>query len=120
MRFICLVYIDPASAFDGSPEHNAILDEAGPAARELEAQGFRSGALELPNTAVTISIRNGKMRKTDGPFMETKEALAGFVLIEAADMDGALVIAATNPMAKLGSVEVRPLVDFSKPRPVLA
>jgi len=57
------------------------------------------------------------MRKTDGPFMETKEVLAGLVLIEAENMDAAVAIAATNPMAKLGAVEVRPLVDFSKPRP---
>jgi len=119
MRYACLVYIDPTVAFDGSPENNAILDEAGPAAQQLMAQGFISEALTLPNEAVTVRIRGGKMRKTDGPFMETKEVLAGLVLIEADDMDAALAIAATNPMAKLGAVEVRPLVDFSKPRPVL-
>ena len=119
MRYACLVYVEPAVAFDGSPESNAILDEAGPAAHKLVAQGFISEALTLPNEAVTIRIRNGKMRKTDGPFMETKEVLAGLILIEADDMDAAIAIAATNPMAKLGSVEVRPLVDFSKPRPKL-
>lgn len=119
MRYACLVYLDPKSAFDGSPEHTAILDEAGPASRELTARGFVNEALTLPEEAVTIRIRNGKLRKTDGPFMETKEVLAGLVLIEAADMDEALVIAATNPMAKLGAVEIRPLVDFSKPRPKL-
>lgn len=51
--------------------------------------------------------------------METKEVLAGIVLIDAPDMVAALDIAATNPMARLGAVEVRPLVDFSRPRPVL-
>ena len=119
MRYACLVYIDPATAFDGSPESNAVLDEAGPASRELTRRGFLNEALTLPSDAVTVRIRNGKMRKTDGPFMETKEVLAGFVLIEADDMDAAVAIAATNPMAKLGCVEVRPLVDFSKPRPKL-
>ena len=119
MRYACLVYIEPAVAFNGSPESNAILDEAGPAAQKLVAQGFISEALTLPNEAVTIRIRNGKMRKTDGPFMETKEVLAGLIIVEADDMDAAIAIAATNPMAKLGSVEVRPLVDFSKPRPKL-
>jgi hypothetical protein len=119
MRYACLVYIDPTVAFNGSPESNAILDEAGPAAQKLAAQGFISEALTLPSDAITIRIRNGKMRKTDGPFMETKEVLAGFTLIEAADMDAALAIAATNPMARLGAVEVRALVDFSKPRPKL-
>ena len=119
MRYACLVYIEPAVAFNGSPESTAILDEAGPAAQNLVAQGFISEALTLPNEAVTIRIRNGKIRKTDGPFMETKEVLAGLIIIEAEDMDAAIAIAATNPMAKLGSVEVRPLVDFSKPRPKL-
>ena len=119
MRYACLVYLDPAVAFDGSPESNAILDEAGPASRELTQRGFVNEALTLPSDAITIRIRGGKMRKTDGPFMETKEILAGLVLIEAESMDAAVAIAATNPMAKLGAVEVRPLVDFSKPRPVL-
>ena len=117
MRYACLVYIDPTTAFDGSPESNAVLDEAGPASRELTRRGFLNEALTLPSDAVTVRIRNGKMRKTDGPFMETKEVLAGLVLIEAENMDAAVAIAATNPMAKLGAVEVRPLVDFSKPRP---
>ena len=113
MRYACLVYLDPAVAFDGSPESNAILDEAGPASRELTQRGFVNEALTLPSDAITIRIRGG----TDGPFMETKEVLAGLVLIEAENMDAAVAIAATNPMAKLGAVEVRPLVDFSKPRP---
>ncbi len=119
MRYACLVYLDPTTAFDGSPESNAILEEAGPASRALTARGFPNEALTLPAAAVTIRIRNGKMRRTDGPFMETKEMLAGFVIVEAEDMDAAVAIAATNPMARLGAVEVRPLVDFSKPRPVL-
>jgi hypothetical protein len=119
MRYACLVYVDPTTAFDGSPESNAILEETGPSSRELTARGFPNEALTLPAEAVTIRVRNGKMRKTDGPFMETKEMLAGFVIVEADDMDAAVAIAATNPMAKLGAVEIRPLVDFSKPRPVL-
>ncbi|HZY52838.1 MAG TPA: YciI family protein [Reyranella sp.] len=119
MRYACLVYVDPTTAFDGSPENNAILDEAGPASRELTARGFINEALTLPAEAVTVRVRNGRTRKTDGPFMETKEVLAGFVIVEADDMDAAVAIAATNPMAKLGAVEIRPLVDFSKPRPKL-
>jgi len=82
-------------------------------------RGITAEALTLPSDAVTVRIRNGKMRRTDGPFMETKEVLAGFVLIDADTMEAAVAMAATNPMAKLGAVEIRPLVDFSKPRPVL-
>ena len=77
MRYACLVYVDPTTAFDGSPESNAILDEAGPASRELTARGFINEALTLPAEAVTVRVRNGRTCKTDGPFMETKEVLAG-------------------------------------------
>jgi hypothetical protein len=119
MRYACLVYIDPTVVFNGSPESNSVLDEAGAHSRQLMQSGTPAEALTLPSDAVTVRIRNGKMRKTDGPFMETKEVLAGFVLIDADNMDAAVKLAATNPMAKLGAVEVRPMVDFSKPLPVL-
>ena len=119
MRYACLVYIDPTVVFNGSSENNSILAEAGAHGRQLAERGVPNEALTLPSEAVTIRIRNGKMRKTDGPFIETKEMLAGFVIIEADSIDAAVEMAATNPMAKLGAVEVRPLVDFSKPRPVL-
>ena len=121
MRFVCLIYFDPKTAFDGSPKSNAILDQAGPHAQELRAGGqmLASEALVLPNAAVTVRVRGDKVSTTDGPFAETKEVLGGFVLIEAADIDEAVQMAAANPMAELGCVEVRPVVDFSKPRPVV-
>ena len=88
---------------------------------EITASGNRlSGeALVLPNEAATVRVRNGKMSATDGPFMESKEVLGGFIMIEARDIDEAKQVAAKNPMARLGSIEVRPVVDFSKPRPTL-
>lgn len=121
MRFACLVYFDPKTMFGQSAEANAVLAETGPYNAEITASGNRlSGvALVLPNEAVTVRVRNGKMSATDGPFMETKEVLGGFIMIEARDIDEAKQIAARNPMARLGSVEVRPVVDFSKPRPTL-
>ena len=119
MPYACLVYIDPTTAFDGSPENTAVLEEAAMHRRELNQRGIPNEALTLPHEAVTVRVRKKKLSRTDGPFMESKEMLAGFVLIEAASMDDAVAIAATNPMAKLGAVEVRPLVDFSQPRPVL-
>jgi hypothetical protein len=69
MRYACLVYVDPTTAFDGSPENNAILDEAGPASRELTARGFINEALTLPAEAVTVRVPNARTRKTEGPFM---------------------------------------------------
>ena len=121
MRYACLVYFDPKAMFGQSPEANAVLAETGPYNAALTAEGHRlSGeALVLPDEATTVRVRNGKMSATDGPFMETKEVLGGFIMIEARDIDEAVQLAARNPMARLGSIEVRPVVDFSTPRPQL-
>jgi hypothetical protein len=121
MQFVCLIYFDPNVVFGDSPEANAVLAEVGPHGDRHKAAGnvVMSQALVLPNEAITVRVRDGRMSATDGPFAETKEILGGFVLIEARDRDEAVEIAATNPFARLGSVEVRPVVDFSKPRPVL-
>ena len=60
-------------------------------------------------TATTVRIRNGRMSISDGPFAETKEALAGFYLIEARDLNEAIALAAKIPPAKVGCIEVRPI-----------
>ncbi len=67
--------------------------------------------LQPPETAVTIRLRNGKMSSTDGPFAETKEHLGGFFLIEARDLNEAISLAMESPMAGMGSIEVRPLLE---------
>jgi hypothetical protein len=66
-------------------------------------------ALQPAGAAKTLRFRNGRLSVTDGPFAETKEMLAGFYLIEAADDAEALAIAATIPPARIGSIEVRPV-----------
>ena len=71
-------------------------------------------ALKPVHTATTVRLRNGKMSTTDGPFAETKEQLGGFYMIEARDLNDAIQIASKIPSARLGSVEVRPVVDFSQ------
>ncbi len=121
MRYVCLIYFDPKVVFSGSEEANSVLAAVGPHDRKLEASGHlvTGQPLELPDQAVTVRVRDGKMSATDGPFMETKEMLGGFNLIEARDLNEAVRIAAGIPFARLGSVEVRPVVDFSKPRPKL-
>ena len=60
-----------------------------------------------------MRVRDGKRITTDGPFAETKEQLGGYYLVEAADLDEALGIAAKIPGARYGSVEVRPLMIFA-------
>jgi len=66
-------------------------------------------ALQPVHTATTVRVRNGKLSVTDGPFAETKEQLAGFYLIEAADLNAAIQIAAKIPPVRIGSIEVRPI-----------
>ena len=70
-------------------------------------------ALQPTSTATTVRVEDGKTVTTDGPFAETKESLGGFYLVEAADLDEAIEYAAMIPGAKHGSIEVRPIWDFS-------
>jgi hypothetical protein len=121
MQYHCLVYFDPKEAFSGSSEANALLAEIGPHTADLQASGHlvMQQPLNLPQEAITVRMRDGRMSTTDGPFMETKEMLGGLVLIEARDLNEAVQIAAGMPYARLGAIEVRPVIDFSKPRPKL-
>jgi hypothetical protein len=68
-------------------------------------------ALQPTNTATTIRVREGKTLTTHGPFAETREQLGGFYLVEAKNLDEATAIAARIPSAKMGSIEVRPILD---------
>ena len=121
MRYVCLIYFDPKIVFNQSPESEAVLAEIGPGDQRLRDSGHLVMAqpLTLPNEAMTVRVRDGRMSATDGPFMETKEMLAGFVLLKARDLNEAVQLAGTMPFARLGAIEVRPVVDFSRPRPKL-
>ena len=76
---------------------------------------FRAGAqLQPTSTATTVRVRGGKTLTTDGPFAETREQLGGYYLVEAKNLDEAIAIAARVPSAKLGSIEVRPVMVFGR------
>ena len=116
MRYLCLV------CFDGKEIDNFTAEEWRQMQRdsanydaELERSGHmvRAEALESIETATTVRMRNGKLSATDGPFAETKEQVAGFILIEAVDLNEAIRIAGGIPLARIGSVEVRPIMDFT-------
>jgi hypothetical protein len=78
------------------------------------AQNIHGGnALQPTVTAKTVRVRNGKPATTDGPFAETKEQLGGYYLVEAKDINEAAKIAAKIPGARFGSIEVRPIMQFS-------
>ena len=119
MQFVALIYIDPAMVEelpDGKydSEMRRCLDHAD----ELRRAGrlTQSLMLEDPPTAKSIRVRKGHQTVMDGPFTETKELLAGFNLIEAADIDEAVQIAAEFPWAQTGCVEVRPVRDIDAVR----
>jgi len=99
MRYACLIYYDPRQLFGGSPEAKAALDECASFDDTLKASGqlVLGEALELPDGAMTVQVRDGKMSAVDRPFMATKEMLGGFVLIEARDLNEAVRVASTTP-----------------------
>ncbi len=119
MHFLLLIYIDQAR-LDALPEgrFDAHMRDCIQHADHLRADGclLDSQQLEAPTTARTLRTREGRASITDGPFAETREVLGGFNLIEAADMDEALRIAAQFPWSRYGSIEVRPVRDFEAVR----
>lgn len=117
MRYLCLVYVDPDLCAGLSPaEDRALTRESLAHDDTLRAGGHlvHAHALQPVTSATTIRVRNGRTSSTDGPFAETKERLGGFILIEAADLDEAIRIAAGIPMARYGSIEVRPVMELSE------
>jgi hypothetical protein len=116
MRYICLVHAAP-EAFEGlTPTDQKQLDRDSLAYdRELEQSGnfIAADALQPPESAVLVRVRQGNVSTTDGPFIETKEQLAGFILIEARDLNDAIRIASGIPMARLGTIEVRAMAEIS-------
>jgi len=117
MKYLCLVYHDEDTNVDALPEceHNAIMQEVFDYLAELKAGGHYviASPLQPAQSATTLRVRKGQISLTDGPFVETKEQLAGFYLIEAADLNEAIRLASKTPSARLGSIEVRPLKELS-------
>jgi hypothetical protein len=83
---------------------------------EVKAAGawVFGGGLHPPDIATVVRVADGETITTDGPFAETKEGLGGFYLIEAPDLDAALALAEQCPGIRFGSIEVRPVVDYSQ------
>lgn len=121
MRYACLLYYNPKILFGGSPEANAALSECEHYDVKLQESGHfvTAEALELPEGAMTVQVRDGKMSAVDGPFMETREMLGGIIVIDAHDLNEAVRVVSGHPLAKIGFIEVRPVVDFSTPPPQL-
>ncbi len=108
-----LIYLDE-QALDEAERAQCYLDSA-QLARELDSNGQYLAADPLQPTAMATSVRvrEGRTVVTDGPFAETREQLGGYFLVEAADLDQAIAIAERIPMARKGTVEVRPVIDVT-------
>jgi hypothetical protein len=113
MKYALLIYSDPT--VEASPEDMAnIMAEYNKFTTSINERGINLGgeALDAVETATTVRVRNDETLTTDGPFAETKEVFGGFYLIDVADLDAAIAVAAELPGSWHGSVEVRPVWDF--------
>ena len=118
MRYLCLIY-DEEKKIGAMPkgESDAFMGEYFTFTDGIKKSGHFVGgeALQPVHTATTVRVRNGKLSTTDGPFAETKEQLGGFYLINAKDRNDAVQVASKIPSARLGSVEVRPIMEYNQP-----
>ena len=118
MQYLLLIY-DAEEDFAKMPaaEYQKMFGEYLRFTEEIKASGHHLGgdALQPVQTATTLRTRNGKTTHTDGPFAETREQLGGYYLIEAANLDEALRIAARVPSVRTGSIEVRPIMAIDRP-----
>jgi hypothetical protein len=114
MRYLLLLYAEESDTPPPPDVRQAEMDAYAKVTREIHERGlYQAGeALEPTSTATTVRVRDGQTLTTDGPFAETKEALGGFYLIDAADLDEATEIAAKIPAAWRGSIEIRPIWEL--------
>ena len=112
MKFMLLIY--GAENAWSEAERNACYAESAQLARDLSVSGHFLGAspLKPAATATSVRVRDGKPIITDGPFAETREQLGGFFMVEARDHDEALQIAQRIPGARIGTVEIRPVIEI--------
>jgi hypothetical protein len=115
MQYLLLIYRNEAeqAKMDAAAGQQMRSDYGAFTQSIIQSGNFKAGdALQPTSTATTVRVRDGKTLTTDGPFAETREQLGGYYLVEAKDLDTALEIAARIPGAKVGSIEVRPIMVY--------
>jgi hypothetical protein len=114
MKYLCLIY-DNEKEWQKFPKdvQDKYMGEYTAFGDSIKKSGQYIGANQLQptSTATVVRARNGKVSTTDGPYAETKEQLGGYYLIEAKDLNDAIKVAARIPSARVGSIEVRPIVE---------
>jgi hypothetical protein len=112
MKYMLLIYLEEHAL--GEAERQHCYAESTQLAHELKANGqfLATAPLQPTSTATSVKVRDGKRLVTDGPFAETREQLGGYYLIEAKDLDSAIGIAGRIPGARVGTVEIRPVIEI--------
>jgi hypothetical protein len=111
MKYLMLVCFDPTQQVaEPQPAADDSDGDSFPWLDEMTARGIRldGDRLSPPADGRTVRVRNGEVLLADGPFAETKEVIVGYDVIECADLDEAVAVAAAHPVAQLGAIEVRP------------
>ena len=112
MKYMLLIYSEEGALNDSERQH--CYAESTALTHSLKSSGHYLAAAPLQpvSTATTVRLREGKKIITDGPFAETREQLGGYFLVNARDLDEAIGIAARIPVAKVGLIEIRPVVEL--------
>jgi len=113
MKYMLLVYLNENAL--SKTERQTCYRDSAQLAQDLHANGHHLGASPLHPTsmATNVRVRNGKRMVTDGPFAEMREQLGGYYLVDAKDLDEAISIAARVPIAQVGTIEIRPVMEIS-------
>ncbi len=112
MRYMLLIYLDE-QALDET-ERAECYEESTQLAHQLKSAGQYLTASPLHPTpaATSVRVREGRRLVTDGPFAETREQLGGYFMVDVKDLDEAIAVAARIPMARRGTVEIRPVIEI--------
>jgi hypothetical protein len=115
VKYMLLIYTNPENwAALGEAETKAVTDEYFAFSQQITQSGeFVAGdPLQGPDTATAVRVRDGRRAVSDGPYVETKEHLAGYYIVDCPTLDRAIELAAQIPDARFAAVEVRPVADF--------
>jgi hypothetical protein len=118
MNYMLLIYMAENALTDDERQH--CYQESTALSHELKAKGqfIAASPLQPVSTATSVRLRQGKRLVTDGPFAETRECLAGYFLVNAPNLDEAIEMAGRIPGARVGTVEIRPVLEIPGLPPV--
>jgi len=114
VKYMLLVYGVEQPADD--PAREACYEESGRLIEEIKARGqfLATAPLYPTDSATSVRVREGKRLVTDGPFAETREQLGGYYLVDVDNLDQAIEIAGRIPGARIGTIEVRPVIELGR------